>query len=578
MSSSSSRGCSYQYETQGTFSWDSYLVEQNAAAAPISCFKQWPEPPPTEFEVGMKLEASDPRNLTFICVASVVAIQGPRLRLRLDGSDNKNDFWRLVDSSDLHPIGFCEQHDGLLQPPLGFRMNQSIWPTFLQKTLHGAKIAPDRCFKKEPPTPRGNHFEVGMKLEAVDRKNSHLICPATVGAVNGDQIHVTFDGWRGAFDYWCRFDCRDIFPVKWCQTTGHPLQPPGQKGVSTYRANRHQKDKSDADLSVSVTSPAPGMPLPSPSPTSSNASTSALERQTQSPLEASHHSSPSLVTFSEPDSCSTQSVSGVCVYTNPGCYCGSYLNPVKVRGLPPRLGPGSLSRVLMETVQACIGCASDERKVFYLVKEGNGKANITATFQGRVHNKHLVAVERMSSFWSYLESFVEELGACENLLSSQPLSSPCPKCHWHRHRHPSSHLTSTPLSHHTSEEDGNSQASRRRWSTESTDSARGSRAIKTPRKQSTYEAEASSTTGDSHTAAAPRSSEPTHWSIEEVVQHIADTDTGLDAYVDLFRKHEIDGKAFLLLNSEMMMKYMGLKLGPVLKLCNIIEKLRARLK
>ena len=83
---------------------------------------------------------------------------------------------------------------------------------------------------QEPPTPRCNHFEPNMKLEAVDRKNSQLICPATVGAVNGDQIHVTFDGWRGAFDYWCRFDSRDIFPVGWCSTTGHPLQPPGQKG------------------------------------------------------------------------------------------------------------------------------------------------------------------------------------------------------------------------------------------------------------------------------------------------------------------------------------------------------------
>jgi polycomb protein SCMH1 len=41
---------------------------------------------------------------------------------------------------------------------------------------------------------------------------------------------------------------------------------------------------------------------------------------------------------------------------------------------------------------------------------------------------------------------------------------------------------------------------------------------------------------------------------------------------------EIDGKALLLLTSEMMMKYMGLKLGPVLKLCNIIDKLKARCK
>ena len=67
----------------------------------------------------MKIEAADPRNLTSTCVATVIAATGSRLRLRLDGSDNKNDFWRLVDSSDLHPIGHSEKHGGLLQPPLG---------------------------------------------------------------------------------------------------------------------------------------------------------------------------------------------------------------------------------------------------------------------------------------------------------------------------------------------------------------------------------------------------------------------------------------------------------------------------
>ena len=70
-----------------------------------------------------------------------------------------------------------------------------------------------------------------MKLEAVDRKNPHLLCPATVGGMNGDQIHVQFDGWRGAFDYWCRYDSREIFPAGWCAKNSYPLQPPGQKGI-----------------------------------------------------------------------------------------------------------------------------------------------------------------------------------------------------------------------------------------------------------------------------------------------------------------------------------------------------------
>jgi len=93
-------------------------------------------------------------------------------------------------------------------------------------------------FCQEPPTPKTNEFEVGMKLEAVDRKNPQLLCPATVGAVNGDQIHVVFDGWKGAFDYWCRYDSRDLFPVGWCARTGHPLQPPGHKGECSSSSSR----------------------------------------------------------------------------------------------------------------------------------------------------------------------------------------------------------------------------------------------------------------------------------------------------------------------------------------------------
>jgi hypothetical protein len=68
-------------------------------------------------------------------------------------------------------------------------MNASSWPMFLLKTLNGAEMAPSKIFKKEPPTPKNNLFQVGMKLEAVDKKNPQLICAATVGKL---KVEINF--------------------------------------------------------------------------------------------------------------------------------------------------------------------------------------------------------------------------------------------------------------------------------------------------------------------------------------------------------------------------------------------------
>lgn len=97
---------------------------------------------------------------------------------------------------------------------------------FIQKLLQSGYCT---CFQ-EPLRPTQNNFKPGMKLEAVDKKNPYLICPATIGEVKGDEVFIMFDGWRGAFDYWCKYDSRDIFPVGWCSLTKHSLQPPGNSG------------------------------------------------------------------------------------------------------------------------------------------------------------------------------------------------------------------------------------------------------------------------------------------------------------------------------------------------------------
>ncbi|NP_001072602.1 sex comb on midleg-like protein 2 [Xenopus tropicalis] len=449
------------------FNWDDYLNQVGSVAAPPNCFKQSRTPPSNDFKVGMKLEAHDPRNITSICIATVVGITGARLRLRLDGSDDKNDFWRLVDSCDIQQIGTCEKKGDMLQPPLGFRMNASSWPMFLLKTLNGADMAPITCFKQEPQKPSQSFFKTGMKLEAVDKKNPYLICPATIGDVKGDDIFITFDGWRGAFDYWCKYDSRDIFPIGWCSLTGDSLQPPGNsvslprtsstpaaspiKGVrrsmqspqKPVQAQKGRKPMRDKCLGQTSASPRKGK---RPKNTTLSRNTPNAENQTKSKgtgLKPGRkketlalNSSLPPVNTSDGDSNKSQIlkdgvgilgspvavISTVCVYVNKHGNSGPHLDKKKVLQLPDHFGPGPVNVVLQQAVQACVDCAYYSKIVFSFLKSGHhGGEAITASFDGEKHSVHLPPVNSASFVLRFLEKLCHSL-QCDNLFSSQPFS------------------------------------------------------------------------------------------------------------------------------------------------------------
>ncbi|XP_018875212.1 sex comb on midleg-like protein 1 isoform X2 [Gorilla gorilla gorilla] len=68
---------------------------------------------------------------------------------------------------------------------------------------------------------------------------------------------------------------------------------------------------------------------------------------------------------------------------------------------------------------------------------------------------------------------------------------------------------------------------------------------------------------------------PSTWSVEAVVLFLKQTDPlALCPLVDLFRSHEIDGKALLLLTSDVLLKHLGVKLGTAVKLCYYIDRLK----
>lgn len=166
----------------------------------------------------------------FIKKGSVIETSGPRIRLRLDGTDDRNDFWLLVDSDLIHPYGHSKKYKRKIQPPLGFGNDLSKWPKFLEKIIQSADekvFATEKCFKPTPLKPLKNEFKPGQKIEAVDPKNPHLICPGTIKEVRRDKLLVTFDGWSQSSQCWYSFTSRDIFPVGWCKSAGHILQYPG---------------------------------------------------------------------------------------------------------------------------------------------------------------------------------------------------------------------------------------------------------------------------------------------------------------------------------------------------------------
>ncbi len=269
----------------------------------MTCFCQSISPPLNEFKVGYKLETYDPRNTSSTCIATVIEIAGPRLRLRLDGTDDRNDFWLMCDSDQLHPFEHAARNGRKISPPLGFGNELSKWPKFLERIIHSAGgekglFAPETCFASTPPAkPPRNEFKPGQKLEAVDPKNPHLICPATVRDVNRDKIFVLFDGWSQASQFWVSYTSRDIFPVGWCKRVGHDLQMPGDlKEEKHLIPNQNNRRISSSNLANTN-----GVQQPTTNPKTlnrrsskvQNSSTKKLKRQSTTDLNRTHNSSTS---------------------------------------------------------------------------------------------------------------------------------------------------------------------------------------------------------------------------------------------------------------------------------------------
>ncbi|KAM5305745.1 lethal(3)malignant brain tumor-like protein 1 isoform 8-T11 [Glossophaga mutica] len=213
-------------EKKEGWSWESYLEEQKAITAPVSLFQDYQAVPHNKngFRLGMKLEGIDPQHPSMYFILTVAEVCGYRLRLHFDGYAECHDFWINANSPDIHPAGWFEKTGHKLQPPKGYKEEEFSWSQYLRGTR--AQAAPKHLFVSQSHTPPPLGFQVGMKLEAVDRMNPSLVCVASVTDVVGSRFLVHFDNWDDTYDYWCDPSSPYIHPVGWCQKQGKPLTPP----------------------------------------------------------------------------------------------------------------------------------------------------------------------------------------------------------------------------------------------------------------------------------------------------------------------------------------------------------------
>uniref|UniRef100_A0A3P8RNQ9 SAM domain-containing protein n=1 Tax=Amphiprion percula TaxID=161767 RepID=A0A3P8RNQ9_AMPPE len=203
-----------------SWSWQQYLNEQKAEAAPPTLFTQSFPSRRTGFRLGMKLEGVDPLHPSMFCVLTVAEVIGCRLRLHIDGYSECYDFWVNADSADirLHLSVCLSYHLSVLSP---VRL-----PTCLSVHLSHCHQYKPVCLSVHLSVSQGCGFRVGMKLEAVDRKNPGLVCVASVADVIDDHFLVHFDNWDDTYDYWCDSSSPYIHPVGWCEEQGRPLTAP----------------------------------------------------------------------------------------------------------------------------------------------------------------------------------------------------------------------------------------------------------------------------------------------------------------------------------------------------------------
>lgn len=447
---------------------------------------------------------------------------------------------------------------------LDYTQEAFSWPEYLAKT--GGIEAPPQLFRQEQ---RGeNNFKIGTKLEAVDLREPALICPATITDLKGPLLRIHFDGWDDSYDQLVDKDSLDIFPVSYCTSVDHPLQPPGpmpDKFVERYGPV------------TDVSRQSAPRPLSRP-----------VKRRASADDDGQKKKAKSLYPQEE-------------VYLNKRCYPGPLLSRDLVRSLPDAVrgsvvGPEK-HNIMRLCMQHLVSASINPKQVlelfsreFYQSKKnrefqlGGTVCIETKSKNGKRLMRRVRVVNKAEHLQPYLQRVCQVLGCCSELVSSTRYAlgscnqSSCLKgkdngvtssSDGHALQETTLNMPHPPIAPPSMKGHHDSAVWLQPLERESSHDSMVSSTSNLPSSSAAQESDAASVL---LYQSCNSGKDPRLWNVQEVTSFMFSI--GCSNYADAFVKEEIDGRALLLLTQEMLESLTENKLGPMTKIQSAVKALK----
>uniref|UniRef100_A0A8C9UDS9 Scm like with four mbt domains 2 n=1 Tax=Serinus canaria TaxID=9135 RepID=A0A8C9UDS9_SERCA len=518
------------------------------------------------FTVGMKLEAVNMREPFHICPASVTKVfNNHYLQVTIDDlrpEPSKISMLCHADSLGILPIQWCLKNGVNLTPPKGYSGQDFDWADYQKQC--GAEAAPHLCFRN---TSFSRGFTKNMKLEAVNPRNPAEICVASITSVKGRLMWLHLEGSQMPSPE-CIVDVEsmDIFPVGWCEANAYNLTPP-HKAVCKKRR-------------IAV------------APYCCFLFAGTINGRYCCPQ----------------------------LYINHRCFSGPYLNKGRIAELPQSVGPGKCVLVLKEVLSMVINAAYKPGSVLrelQLVEDPQWnfqEETLKAKYRGKTYRATVKIVRTSDQVADFCRRVCAKLECCPNLFSPVLVAEVCPEnCSIHTKTKYTYYygkrkkIIKPPIGENNNMKSGHVKPARRRKRRKSIfvqkkrrssavdSNAAGSaevcvtldKSTKTPwcllqvphsafsfwgASQHTYFGSFLAEIKQEEEEKLVLDSNPLEWTVTDVVRFIKLTDCA--PLAKIFQEQDIDGQALLLLTLPTVQECMELKLGPAIKLCHQIERVK----